>query len=171
MTQMTETAADRLTPDRAAELARVLDLQAKWENLRADGNDSTARLQALQRAFEEYRVRLTAYSARDRSEPIPELSPTGPGRLGTWCRTVRAVLRRAAGADGPLHIVAKAHRLADRIAARGSAAVAGRETPADLAGAIRQLDLVIAWCDELAAAPRPPAAEATYEVGSPAGVA
>ena len=150
---MTETAAGRLAPARAAELARVLDLQSRWENLRADGTPSTPQLQALQAAFEAYRARRAAYAAGDRGGPVPELSPTKPGRLGAWCRTVRAVLARAEGGECPTHVLAKAHRVADRIAARVQAAPAGREAPTDLAGAIRQLDLVIAWCDGLGDGP------------------
>ena len=153
---MTETAAGRLTPGRAAELARVLDLQSRWENLRDDGTQSTAQLQALQAAFEAYRARMAAYTARDRSEPVPELSPTKPARLVAWCRTVRAVLSRADGGECPTHVVEKAHRVADRIAARVQAGPAGRESPTDLAGAIRQLDLVIAWCDGLGDGPARP---------------
>jgi hypothetical protein len=146
---MTESAAGRLTPARAAELARVLDLQSRWENLRAEGTPSTAQLHALQTAFEAYRVRMAAYTARDRSEPVPELSPTKPDRLGAWCRTVRAVLSRAERGECPTHVLEKAHRVADRIAARVKAEPAGRGSPTDLAGAIRQLDAVIAWCDGL----------------------
>ena len=125
----------------------MLDLQSRWENLRAEGTQSTAQLQALQAAFEAYRARMAAYTARDRGEPVPELSPTKPGRLGAWCRTVRAVLGRADGGECPTHVLEKAHRMADRIAARVKAEPAGRESPTDLAGAIRQLDRVIAWCD------------------------
>src|SRR5437870_8460627 len=112
MTQMHENAAEKLAPTRAAELARVFDLQSRWENLRADGNHSTAQLKALQTAFEEYRVGMAAYTAQDRNKPILELSPTRPGRLGAWCRTVRAVLRRTEGGACPSHVVAKAYRLA-----------------------------------------------------------
>ena len=75
MPQMNENAAERLEPVRASELARVLDLQSRWENMRADGGDSTAQLQALQKAFEAYRLRLAEYTARHRSEQTPDLSP------------------------------------------------------------------------------------------------
>jgi len=94
---------------------------------------------------------MVAYSARDQSEPIPELSPSGPSRLGKWCRTVRTVLKRAEGTGYPSHIVAKAHRVADRIAEEMKTDVSARESPTDLAGAIRQLDSVITWCERLAA--------------------
>ena len=82
MPQMNESAAQKLDPVRAAELALVLDLQSRWENMRADGGDSTVQLQSLQRAFEAYRVRLAEYSARHRSDATPDLSPSGP--IGSW---------------------------------------------------------------------------------------
>jgi hypothetical protein len=152
---MTESAAERLDPVRATELARVLDFQSQWENMRADGTESTAQLQALQRAFEAYRVRFAEYRARYRSEQTPDLSPSGPNRLIAWCRTVRAVFRRAA-ADGdcPGHVVTKALRMADRIAERAKVNPVGRESPpTDIEGAIRQLGAVIVWCEKLV---RPP---------------
>lgn len=159
MPQMNESAAERLDPVRAAELAQVLDYQSRWENLRADGTDSTAQLQALQRAFEAYRVRLAEYRVRYRSEQTPDLSPSGPNRLGAWCRTVRAVCRRAAeGADCPSHVVMKAFRMAERIAVRVKVEPLSRESsPTDMAGAIRQLGALIVWCEDLVRAPgRPP---------------
>ena len=147
---MKESAAERLSPARATELAQVLDLQAQWENLRADGIDSTTQLQSLQKAFEAYRVRLVAYTADVRGEPIPELSPTKPDRLGAWCRTVRAVLKRAdLGGECPVHVVSKMHRLADRIATRVKTEPASRESVTNITTAIRELDTVIAWCDGL----------------------
>jgi hypothetical protein len=161
---MTEAAGDRLTPGRAAELVRVLDLQSRWENLRAGGSQSTSQLHALQAAFEAYRVRMAAYTARNQGEPVPELTPSKPGRLGTWCTTIRAVLRRAEGCECPAHVVAKAHRVADRIAGRLKAEPVGRETPTDVAGAVRALDAVIGWCATLGDGTRP-AAGGAYEVG------
>jgi hypothetical protein len=148
---MNETAAERLEPVRAADLTRVLDLQSRWENLRAEVGDSTTQLQSLQKAFEAYRVRLSEYVVRYRNEHIPDLSPSGLDRLGAWCRAVRAVFRRAGDCEWPAHVVAKALRMADRIAERVKAERVGRESPpTDMAGAVRQLDAIIAWCETLA---------------------
>jgi hypothetical protein len=147
VTQFNEIAVARLSPARAAELGRVLDLQAHWENLCAAGIDSMVQLQSIQKAFETYRVSRLEYSSGDRREITPEMSPTKPGRLGAWCRTVRAVLCQAAECGvSPTHVVAKALRLADQIAARAESEPVGRESPKDMAGTIRQLDLVIEWC-------------------------
>jgi hypothetical protein len=161
---MNERAAEKLDPEQAAELARVIDLQSRWENMRGETGDSVAQLHAIQKAFEAYRVGLAEYAARYRSEQVPDLSPSGPDRLGAWCRAVRAVCRRAEGCDCPSHLVAKAHRMADRIAARVGADPVAREPPADTAGAIRQLDAVIAWCDGLVGL-RPPESGSAFEVG------
>jgi hypothetical protein len=156
VTQMTENAAERLDPARAADLTRVLDLQSRWENMRAEGGDSTTHLQALQRAFEAYRVRLSEYTARHRSEQIPDLSPSGPSRLSAWCRAVRAVFRRAdGGCDCPSHVLTKAQRLAERIAVRMGVEPPGRGlAPTEMADIIRLLDDMILWCDDLVI-PRP----------------
>jgi hypothetical protein len=162
---MTEAAADRLTPARAAELVQVLDLQSRWENLRAAGSATTAQLHALQAAFEAYRVRLAAYTARDHTEPVPGLTPTRPARLETWCRTVRAVLRRADGAGCPTQTVARAHRVADGIAQRLKADPVGRAVPTDVAGAVGELDALIAWCARLSDVARPAAGGSAFEVG------
>ncbi len=158
---MKENTAERLAPARATELAQVLDLQAQWENLRADNIDSTTHLQSLQKAFEAYRSRQAAYIANDPSEPIPEMSPTRPARLGAWCRTVRAVFRRTGEtSECPTHVVTKVHRLADQIAARVQVEPAGRELPTDMTTAIRQLDKVISWCDGLDGGVQSPAVAA-----------
>jgi hypothetical protein len=137
--------------------------------MRADGGDSTAQLQALQKAFETYRVRLAEYTARYRSEQTPDLSPSGPNRLAAWCKAVRAVFRRAGeGGECPGEVISKAYRMADRIAERVKAEPVGRDTPpTDIAGAITQLGAVIVWCETLTG-PRlrqPPKDGAVYEIG------
>lgn len=169
MPQMNESVAERLDPARAAELAQLLDYQSRWENMRTDGTESTAQLQALQKAFEAYRVRLAEYRVRHRSEQTPDLSPSGPNRLRAWCRTVRAVFRRAEeGSDCPGHVVTKAFRMADRIAERVKAKPVGRErSPTDMADAIRQLGTVIVWCEGLVGAQvqRTPDGGGVYELG------
>jgi hypothetical protein len=168
--QMNESEAERLDPARAAELARVLDLQSRWENMRADVGDSSAHLQSLQKAFEAYRASLAVYVSHHRSEQAPDLSPSGPQRLAAWCRSVRTVFRRAAeGAECPVHIVAKARRMADRIAARVGAELPRREPPpTNMVGAIQQLDTLVVWCDGLSGlrSPRPIEGGGSYEVGA-----
>lgn len=172
MTQMTERAAEGLAPGRAGELVRVLDLQARWENMRAGSKTSTGQLHELQKAFEAYRASRAAYTGRGSEDQVPELTPSGPDRLGRWCRTVRAVCRRAdPGCGHPAHVLAKVYHLADRIAVRVRTAPPGRgEPPTDMAGAVRQLGEIVAWCDALVADPSP-ASEGggSHEVGGSGG--
>ncbi len=159
MSQMSENVAEKLDPTQAAELVRVIDLQAKWENMRGaptgvGGNSgfSTPDLQGRQKAYEAFRVKLAAYTARYRAAHVPEVTLNTPERVGMWCRAVRAVFRRAGAefAEYPAHTVAKAHRLADRIAVRLSKEPAERDASATgLATAIRNLDSIIQWCDHL----------------------
>jgi hypothetical protein len=159
---MNEAAAERLTAARAAELSKVLDLQSRWENLRAEGSRSTAQLQALQGAFEAYRICMAAYCGGDHSEPIPDLSPSAPSRLEAWCRTVQAVLGRAGSTEYPKHIAAKARRVAGQIAAGMKVDLPALEVTADAASAVRELDAVIAWCHDRAGS----AEAGVFETGS-----
>jgi hypothetical protein len=156
---MNEAAAASLTPARASELARVLELQAEWENLTAERQDSTARLQGVQRAFDAYRGRLLAYTGRENGQASPELSLNKPSRLGNWCRTVRAVFLRAEKCEVPTHVLVKVSRGAGRIGARLQVEPPVTEGVTDLAGAIRQLDAVIEWCNVLEQRP-------AHEVGA-----
>jgi hypothetical protein len=176
--QLTEAAAETLAPAQAAELARVIDLQARWECMLADAagariDYSTPDLQARQKAYEAFRVKRAEYAAQYRTGRVPETTLNTPERIGAWCRTVRAVLRRAgAGAGCPAAAVEKAYRVAGRAAARGEVEPVGREPPpADAAGALRQLDAIIAWCDELISPggphpPRPQNGGTANEVGN-----
>jgi hypothetical protein len=152
--QLTAQLALGLAPEQAAELARVMDLQACWENLRDDPDASHANgpgLRERQRRYDAFRSALTTYTARHKSASLPELTLNAPERLGGWCRAVRIVCERAgAEAEAPVHVVGKAYRLADRIASRLKVAPAAREEKVEgVYAAIRALDAIIAWCDGL----------------------
>lgn len=173
MAQLNETAAEQLGPDQAAELARVIDLEARWENMRVDRpgpGHGTLDLQNRQRTYEAFRSHLAAYVARYRTSRVPELTPNGPDRLGAWCRSVRAVLRRARpGTECPGHAIEKAYRLTDRLAVRLGKEPLARTAPDSAEAAIRELDGIIRWCEGSDAEPL---AAAAYELGAdrPAGV-
>ncbi len=154
MAQLTAQVALGLAPDQAADLARVMALQACWENLRDDPDASHANgpgLRERQRRYELFRSALAGYTARHKSASLPELTLNAPERVGGWCRAVRIVCERAgAGAEAPVQVVGKAYRLADRIAARLKVAPAAREEQVEgMYAAIRALDAIIAWCDGL----------------------
>ncbi|MBP3955861.1 hypothetical protein J8F10_11250 [Gemmata sp. G18] len=157
MPQMSESAAEKLTPQQATALTRVLDLQARWENHRDDPAKSasaTADLQVRQKAFEAFRSAWREFTAEYRTAQLPEPTQNVPDRLAIWCRTLRAVLRRAESGS-PAALVTKVHRLADRIAARVGKEPVGRGPVADLSEGIRELDAVIAWCEVPATLPGP----------------
>ncbi|QDU19055.1 hypothetical protein [Urbifossiella limnaea] len=163
MAPLTPHAAAELSPEQAAALARVLDLQAGWENHRHDAAAGDAHgpgLRERQRRYEAYRAALAGYSARHRAVDLPELNLSTPERVAGWCRVVRAVCRQAGPqADAPAQVAEKAYRLADRIAARLGVAPADRDDRAEgMGGVIAGLDAVVAWCDGRAGgrvAPRP----------------
>jgi hypothetical protein len=151
MPQLTEADAEKLSPEQAAGLIRVLELQARWENHRDDPATSAAStpdLQTRQKAFEAFQVAWNAYTAQHRLARLPEPTQNMPDRLAIWCRALRAVFRRAE-AGYPVQVMAKVYRLAARTASRLEKEPVERESAEGLAGAIQQLDAVIVWCDVL----------------------
>ena len=155
MPQLSESAAEKLAPEQAAELVRVLDLQARWENHRDDPAKSAATfsdLQVRQKAFDAFQVAWRNYTTKYRDARIPEPTQNMPDRLVIWCRALRAVFLRA-DSGNPVQVVAKVHRLADRIATRTNKEAVSRTAAEDLPAAVRELDAVIAWCDGLTASP------------------
>ena len=157
MPRLTEAAVAALSPTQAADLARVLDLQAEWQALKEDGRDySTARLQGLQRTFEAFRVGLAAYAARYGADPAAEATPTTPASLGAWCRAVRAVVGRAdlAPGGGPAPLAIRAYHLADGLAERlGRRPVVRAAEAGHREGVLAALETVEAWCAESEARP------------------
>jgi hypothetical protein len=149
MPPLTELAAADLTPDRAAELARVIELHARWEGRLADTPvaASVTGLRSRQRAYEVYRTRRAEYEARYGA--VPEAAANTPDRLAGWCRVVAAVVRQAGGVDCPA-VVETACRLAGRVAARLKADPVVPEPGDDAA---RVLDAVARWCDGLTVIP------------------
>ncbi len=150
MTQLTERDAEKLSPEQASALVRILDLQAKWDGLLVDKQQKTTLpdLHARQKANDAYQTARRDYAAKHRNASIPQPTQAIPERLRVWCRTLRAVFRRAE-VGSPFDVMGKVYRLADRIAERMGKEPAGREPAEDMAGAIRQLDCVIAWCEQL----------------------
>ena len=92
MPEPTETPAGTLEPAQAAELALLVELEARWENLRKPPSPtpevpySTQELHGRQKTYEAFRARLAAYNQRYRPAHIPELLLNTPARLGLWCR-------------------------------------------------------------------------------------
>jgi hypothetical protein len=149
--KLSERAAEAMTPEQATALVHVLDLQAQWENYcdAQKGALTHADLQTRQKAYNTFQMAWRNYSAEYHKATLPEPSQYVVERMAIWCRTLRAVFRRAT--EGiPVEVMVKVYRLADRIAARLGKEVVARKPAVDLPAAVRELDVIITWCDILA---------------------
>jgi hypothetical protein len=159
MPEIIDAAVVNLSPAQAIDLALLVDLEARWENLRgtparAPGGPGTQDLQGKQKAYEAFRARLAAYNKRYAPAHAAELLLNTPSRLGKWCRAMGRLYAQVedhAQAPCPVHLVEKAYRWADRVADRAQRERLVRPAaPATLAAAIRDLDALAQWCDGLA---------------------
>jgi hypothetical protein len=148
MPQLTEREAEKLSPEQATALVRVIDLQARWDGLLAEKGEKTSDLHARQKANDAYQAALREYGTKYPRAAIPEPTHAIPDRFGVWCRVLRAVFRKAESGS-PVEVLGKVYRLADRIAARMQKEPVARTPASDLAGAVRELTVVIAWCEAL----------------------
>lgn len=140
----------------AAELAALVDLEARWENLRAgparpgEGKPSTEDLHGRQKAYDAFRAALAAYNKRYSPAHVPELLLNTPLRLGLWCKAMRDLFTRVESdpkARCPVHVVDKAYRCADRVAERlGKPRVGRSEPPTTVRAAVTALEGVHDWC-------------------------
>src|SRR5262252_6672754 len=109
-----------LSPAQAAALAELVELEARWENLRhqptANGGplprDALVRKQMAHDAFQ---AKLLAYNRRYTPLHVPELLLNTAARLGKWCQAMRDLYRLIESdlsARCPGGIVEKAYRWA-----------------------------------------------------------
>src|SRR5947209_13482972 len=74
------------------ELAVLVELEARWENLRAQRisarPSSLQELQSYQRAYELFHAKLVAYNKRYTPRHIPELLINTSVRLEQWCKSL-----------------------------------------------------------------------------------
>jgi hypothetical protein len=155
----TSDASDRpFDPAQAAELALLIDLEARWQNLRThplpapDLPSATQDLHGKQKAYETFRAKLRAYNKRYAPEHVPELLLNTPARLGRWCRTMRELYGRVEHdprVHCPVHLLEKAYRCADWLAGKVSRGPIGRSAPPDtIPAALRELEALAEWCDD-----------------------
>jgi hypothetical protein len=154
MPQFTERDADKLSPEQATALVRVIDLQAKWDGLLVHRQQKSGLpdLHARQKANDAYQAALRDYGANYSKAVVPEPTNAMPDRIGVWCRVLRIVFQKAESGS-PVEVMGRVYRLADRIAERMSKEPVTRTPATELAGAVRELDAVIAWCDALSPTP------------------
>jgi hypothetical protein len=144
----------------AAELSLLVDLEARWENLRrtplrpAEVEPSTHDLQGKQKAYESFHAKLVAYNKKYTPAHVPEMLLNTPSRLARWCRTLRDLyLRVEHEPQGhcPVHVLEKAYQWADRVGVRLNQGSVSRSLPPDtIRAAIRDLEALGQWCDDLA---------------------
>jgi hypothetical protein len=167
MPDTTAPGAETLHPAQAVQLCQLVEVEARWENLRRTPSPdptvraTTADLQRRQKAYELFHAKLTAYNKAYRPGHVAELLLNNPSRLGLWCRRMRD-LCRTAGCDPqcpcPASLVEKAYGWADRISLRQNAPRVSRPLPpTTMAATIRELESLSRWCEALAGADGQPA--------------
>ena len=142
-----------------AELSLLVDLEARWENLRvnravnAGKEDTVTHLHQKQKAYEAFHNKLAAYNKTFKPAHVAELLLNTPQRLGEWCRKMRDLygrLEQSSSVRYPAHLMEKAYRAADRVAERLQKGHIERPAAtADASGAMRELDALAAWCESV----------------------
>jgi len=155
-------------PAQATELALLVDLEARWENLRLDQTAARSKtstsddLKHIQKVYDAFHVKLVAYNKQYRPAHVPELLLNSATRLQVWCRGMTRLFRSVqhdAAAPCPLHCMEKAYRCADRIADRIQKPRCVRPAqPASVAAAVQDLERLTEWCEALMATPTVPVA-------------
>ena len=149
-----------LSATQATDLSLLVDLEARWENLRiyqpiTPGMVSTLKeLHQKQKAYEAFFAKLVAYNKMYKPAHVPELLLNNAQRFGLWCRTMRDLQVRVehdASAHCPVHLLEKAYRWADRVADRMKQNRITRPAAAsNISVAIRELGDLAQWCSNLA---------------------
>ena len=162
MPEMREATMRNLDPAQATELSLLVELEARWENLRKAlprepaAGSVTQTLLGVQRAYDAFHGKLVAYNKRFTPAHVPELLLNTPFRLALWCRVMRALYLRVEHdpqIQCPVHLLEKAYRWADRLAEKGNKDRVRRSAPPlILRTAILDLDALGQWCEELARA-------------------
>ena len=162
MSELKEAISRSLGPAQAADLSLLVDLEARWENLRKtplqppEAESSKQDLQGKQKAYEFFHAKLVAYNKQYTPAHVPEMLLNTPIRLASWCRTMRELYLRVEHdprGHCPVHLVEKAYRWAERVGARMNRGRISRSTPPSTIGAaIRDLEVLGQWCDDLAKA-------------------
>ena len=159
MTMTLETPVSRLPFAQEIDLFLLVDLEARWENLRiyqpaAVGLTSTPKeLHQKQQAYEAFVAKLSIYNKAHKPAHVPELLLNKASRLGAWCGKMRDLIRQIqhnSQAHYPTHLLAKAYRWADRVAELLKKENIARPSPSTtIPTAIQELEDLAQWCDHL----------------------
>jgi hypothetical protein len=154
-----ESPVPHLPMAQAIALSLLVDLEARWENLRvsqpaAAGTASTLKaLHQNQKAYEAFFARLRAYNKAHKPAHVAELLLNNASRLGKWCWSMRDLIlqvQHEPQAHCPDHLLTKAYRWADRVADRmKKERIAQPTPPVTIPAAARELEALARWCDNL----------------------
>lgn len=136
--------------DRDVELAQLVELQARWENLPTAAGHGVPDLVAKQAAYEAYRSRQAAYNAKHDQAHDPPTQAHTPAKLGLWLRSMRDLFARAEcdpRCPCPVHLLEKARRSAVRVAGRLKLDPPAVTPPATVRAAVEGLEALAGWCD------------------------
>jgi hypothetical protein len=174
MPNMIEASSGNRDSTQAAELCVLVDLEARWENLRKrpspveEEKTGTQVLLSKQKAYDAFQAKLAAYNKRYTPAHVPELLLNNASRLRAWCQGMRDLYLRVEHdprSHYPVHLLEKAYRWADQLAVRMNKGRASRSPPpATILAAIKELEALVKWCDDLAGGAKQPA---TPEVTTP----
>ncbi len=143
------------------DLCLLVDLEARWENLRIRDRTPSSRtastreeLHQKQKAYEAFLAKLVAYNKQYKPAHVPELLLNNPRRLGLWCQRMRVLhqqIQNDPKSRYPEHLMEKAYLRADRLADRIKKDRITRPVREDnIQAAIRDLEGLAHWCDTLA---------------------
>jgi hypothetical protein len=160
MPNMMEASSGNRDSTQAAELCVLVDLEARWENLRKlplpveEEKAGTQALQSKQKAYDAFQAKLVAYNKRYAPAHVPELLLNNASRLRAWCQRMRDLYLRVEHdpcSQCPVHLLEKAYRWADQLAVRMNKGRASRSAPpATIRAVIGELEALVKWCDDLA---------------------
>jgi hypothetical protein len=148
-----------LDPGQAAELSLLVDVEARWENLRkVNPGYSLQDLQARQKAYDAFHAKLVAYNRRYTPTHVPELLLNTPLRLALWCRKMHDLYRQVEHVPQghcPVHLLEKAHRCADHLGLRLHTDLVSRDAalPGTIHDTAEALEALARWCDALLGVP------------------
>lgn len=151
--------ASQFSAGQAVELCLLVELEARWENLRK-GRARTPQTRALtieelneaQKAFAAFRARLAAYNRQHAPAHVTDLLLNYPNRLAPWCLRMRDLYLQVVQDSRvacPVHLLEKAYRWADGIAGRMGKEPFPRSPAVETTeAAVRELDALARWCDD-----------------------
>lgn len=143
----------------AAALAELVELEARWENLRMAPSRTAAirstnqDLHGMQKSYEAFRGKLAAFNKQYPPGHVPELLLNTPIRLASWCRRMRDLYRLVQDDPQvryPVELLEKGYRCAAKIAHRlGKEWQPRSPAPCAIQTALQELEGLARWCDEL----------------------